>query len=192
MAHAIEGGDTTTKQPLFFYSTKSVVFRREARRGTAHYRLATWGATARVSAPPLPPSFAPIPPPGRYWCCFIAHHHPTQPCLPSVRPLLLSQVPMPPPSLRTWGCYCAGICAPPIPPSFAPIPPRGPYTTSRKLRPTPDLPGPSSVHFLRPLSPALPPLTVCPRLHTRPTAPHGCTHHDVRLMPRLITTISYS
>ena len=142
--------------------------------------------------PPLPPSFAPIPPPGRYWCCFIAHHHPTQPCLPSVRPLLLSQVPMPPPSLRTWGCYCAGICAPPLPLSFAPIPPRDPFTTSRKLRPTPDLPGPSSVHFLRPLSPALPPLTVCPRLHTRPTAPHGCTHHDVRLMPRLITTISYS
>ena len=114
----------------------------------------------------------------------------TTPCVPSVRPLLLSQVPMPPPSLRTWGCYCAGICAPPLPLSFAPIPPRDPFTTSRKLRPTPDLPGPSSVHFLRPLSPALPPLTVCPRLHTRPTAPHGCTHHDVRLMPRLITTIS--
>ena len=97
--------------------------------------------------------------------------------------------PLSPPSPPLPGAYATALTAdlgvllrgymrPPLPPSFASIPPRGPYTTSRKLRPTPDLPGPSSVHFLRPLSPttALPPLSVCPRLHTRPTAPHGCTH----------------
>ena len=50
---AIEGGETITKQSFFFYSIKSVAFRRKARRGTAHYRI---GVILRgYMRPPYPP-----------------------------------------------------------------------------------------------------------------------------------------
>jgi hypothetical protein len=151
MAQAIEGGDTITRQSFFpFFFIAQYRLHLDAQPVVAQRTTTELGATARVYAPPLPPSFAPIPPPGRYWCCFIAHYHPTQPCLPSVRPLLLSQVPMPPPSLRTWGCYCAGICAPPTP-LFRFNPASGPLLVLLHRPPPPhsDLP---------PLSPPSPPL----------------------------------
>jgi hypothetical protein len=71
VAHAIEieGGDTITKRPFCLIApspldldAKPVVAQR-----TTDYGLGVLRATARVSAPPLPPSFAPIAPHGRYW-----------------------------------------------------------------------------------------------------------------------------